>query len=289
MKKIPHYTRYIGYAKNSKIRAKGASGGVATSLLVELLENKLIDGAIVVRMNKLEPEQFIAKTKEEIIGAAQSKYIDFNLANIIKILKNVKGRFAIMGLPCQFMALKKIPFVREKIKYWFGLYCGHGLKKEGTLALIKKLNIDPKQVVRIDYRAGTGYGGIKITTKDGKHKFVSKDASNYLFTTYLPDKCVKCKDLFNEYADVSFGDCWFKKKYTSILIMTPVGKKVISESNSLHLEKIDQKKFFDQHKHSISLKKKRIDLRKFRHIFDNLPFWLLSILAKIAKIMKRLR
>ena len=68
---------YMGFSTDKSIRYNASSGGMITIILIFALENKLIDGALVTRMKKnnpLEPESFIARTKEEVIEASQSKY-----------------------------------------------------------------------------------------------------------------------------------------------------------------------------------------------------------------------
>jgi len=68
---------YVGHATDYDIRYNSASGGLVTALLIFALEEGLIDGALVTRMKKdkpLEPEPFIARTREEIIEARGSKY-----------------------------------------------------------------------------------------------------------------------------------------------------------------------------------------------------------------------
>jgi len=277
---------FIGYSKERKIRYNSSSGGVVTALLIYLLRNKLIDGAIVCRMNGLDVEQFIAKTEKEIIEASQSKYIDFNLKKIIKDVIKEKGRFAIVGLPCHFIVLKNIKEFSKKIKYWFGMYCGCNLKKQGTLALLKRLRVKPNEVKKISYRQGGGYGGFEVITKDGKRRFVGKDKYNYLFTLYMPEKCLRCKDFFNEYSDISFGDCWFKQRYTSILVRNKRGMDIIKKADNIVLEKVNKKKFFDQHKHSVNLKKNRLNLKRYKFILEKLP---LTVLEEGAKLIKRIK
>jgi len=71
--------------------------GVVTQLLIFLLEKGIIDGALVVRMREdqpLEPEPFIARTKEEIISTSKFKYcpsqhveMKTNIDSTIKITK----------------------------------------------------------------------------------------------------------------------------------------------------------------------------------------------------------
>ena len=68
---------YIGHATDYDIRYNSASGGLVTQLLIFALEEGIIDGALVTGMKKdnpLEPEPFIARTREEIIEASKSKY-----------------------------------------------------------------------------------------------------------------------------------------------------------------------------------------------------------------------
>ena len=69
---------YIGNATDEAVRRAGGSGGILSSILIWLLESGRIDGAVVVGMSDDEPwltKPFIATTKEEILKAAQSKYI----------------------------------------------------------------------------------------------------------------------------------------------------------------------------------------------------------------------
>ena len=69
---------YIGHATDYDIRYNSASGGLVTQLLIFALDEGVIDGALVTRMkedNPLEPEPFIARTKEAIIEASKSNTV----------------------------------------------------------------------------------------------------------------------------------------------------------------------------------------------------------------------
>ena len=64
--RVGHYKNtYIGYSNKDQIREAGASGGVITTLLIYLLENNLIDGAITLKQGSPKPwlaEPIIATT-----------------------------------------------------------------------------------------------------------------------------------------------------------------------------------------------------------------------------------
>lgn len=282
---------YIGYAKDPEIRSRGAGGGVVTALLLYLLRSKKVDGVIVCGSvdTNLNTKMTLVTDEKDVIDAAQSKYIDFTLENIVKQLREDKSnkKYAVVGVSCNFRTLKS--FVSDKIIYWFGLYCGVGLKKEGTEAALKRLNVKKDDVAKLDYRYGKDYGGFRVTLKDGSTKYISKDAFNYLFTLYMPLKCFPCDDFFNAYADVSFGDCWFKKNYTSILPWNQKGLDLIKEADTIEIEEIEKHKFFDQHKHSVKLKANTLDMRKYKWIMEKTPLPILELSAKIMKKVKKFK
>ena len=46
---------YIGYSNDEQIRKNAASGGIISAILIYLLEKKLIDGAVTLRMSYQKP------------------------------------------------------------------------------------------------------------------------------------------------------------------------------------------------------------------------------------------
>ena len=92
---------YRGYSLDKNIRVKSASGGLVSSVLLFLLKEKLIDGAVVVKMQDEKPVVQIATTEEEILNAAQSKYVLYPTNQILKEILSFKGKLAYIGLPCQ--------------------------------------------------------------------------------------------------------------------------------------------------------------------------------------------
>ena len=80
-------------------------------MLIYLLENKRIDGAVITRMSKQKPwltEPFIATTREEILEGAQSKYIITSVNEILDQSSGFKGRLAYVGLPGQVQSIRKL-------------------------------------------------------------------------------------------------------------------------------------------------------------------------------------
>jgi coenzyme F420 hydrogenase subunit beta len=111
---------YAGYATDYCIRYNGSSGGLVTTLLINLLKKREIDGALVTRMSKdrpLEAESFIARTPEEIYEGRGSKYcpVPANLALKDIIEAKDSERFAVVGLPCQICGIRSAEYVNKKM------------------------------------------------------------------------------------------------------------------------------------------------------------------------------
>ena len=102
---------YIGYSHDSEIRRNSASGGVTTSILVNLLESGKIRGAVCVRTGKKVPylsEPIIATTSDEIRLCAQSVYSLTPTNTILEKISNVEGPLAFVGLPDQVASIRKL-------------------------------------------------------------------------------------------------------------------------------------------------------------------------------------
>ncbi|KKG67882.1 hypothetical protein DU43_06810 [Methanosarcina mazei] len=215
---------YVGHATNCDTRYNSSSGGFVTALLTYALEEGIINGALVTRMNKndpLKPESFIARTKEEIIEASGSKYcpVPANIA-IEEILNSKEGeKFAVVGLPCHIQGIRKAEQVsnklKEKIVLHLGLFCqSFGVNFFGTEYVLKKLNILKEDVVRINYRNGNfPPGTMTIELKNNNIKEISHlDFWDTVFfpsiSCFAPVRCMLCSDQDCKLSDISIGSGW---------------------------------------------------------------------------------
>ena len=273
---------YIGHATDYDIRYNSASGGLATQLLIFALEEGLIDGALVTRMKKdkpLEPEPFIARTKEEIIEASKSKYcpVPANIA-LKEILKsNEEEKFAVVGLPCHIHGIRKAEQInnslKEKISLHIGIFCGHSPNFTATKFLLRQMNIKDDDIRKLNYR-GEGWPGMMyIELKNGNKKFIkygeywTKGFGSYFF----PNRCTLCCDGVCELADVSFGDAWLpelRKDKTigkSVIISkTKIGDEILQKchaKNKIKLNKITAEKVIESQRAMLNFKKRSFQAR----------------------------
>jgi len=240
---------YIGHATDYDIRYNSASGGLVTALLIFALEEGIIDGALVTKMsgkNPLEPEVFIARTKEEIISASKSKYCPVPLNVALKeILESEKDeRFAVVGLPCHINGIRKAEMInnklKEKIVLHIGIFCGRNINFLGTEFLLQQMNIKKEDIKKIDYR-GEGWPGMMIIKlKKDEERFIPypKYWDNGFGLYFLPTRCTLCCDGTCELSDISFGDTWLpefrnEKIGKSIIVSrTKIGEEILENAKS---------------------------------------------------------
>ena len=249
---------YTGHATDYNIRYNSASGGLVTQLLIFALEEGIIDGALVTRMSKenpLEPEPFIARTKEEIIEASKSKYcpVPANIA-LKEILESKEGeKFAVVGLPCHIHGIRKAELINEKLKEGIvlhvGIFCVHTINFLGIKFLLQRLEIGINNIKKIDYRGEGWPGSMSIELKNGSKMFIP--LSKYYdgrFGSFIPTRCTLCGDHACELADISFGDAWLpefaddKAGKSIIISRSKVAEEILQSMASrkgIDLNKID--------------------------------------------------
>lgn len=236
---------YVGYSMDHDIRYNSSSGGLATSVLTYALEQGIIDGALVTRMKKdnpLEPEPFIARTKDEIIEASKSKYcpVPANIA-LREILKQ-EGKYAVVGLPCHINGIRKAEVVNKELKkrvvLHLSIFCSGTPNFRATEFLLYRLNLRIEEIKKIEYR-GLGWpGNMSLYLKNDKVKVIPYprywNGFGYLF--FPCSRCTKCIDWFSMLADISIGDAWLpdiKRNdnigTSTIISRTPQGEDILSQ------------------------------------------------------------
>ena len=235
---------YTGYATDPKIRYDSASGGLVTTLLIFALEEGMIDGALVTRMSKenpLEPEPFIARTREEIISAAKSKYCPVPANTILSEIIKEEGRFAVVGLPCHIQGVRKAEMVnkelKEKIVLHLGLFCNHTPSFLATEYILRNMRVKKQEVKKLDYRGEGWPGSLKIGLENRELPISLSDYWESGFGSFFyPRRCLSCIDALSELADISFGDAWLpefrddKLGQSIVISRTGVGQQILERA-----------------------------------------------------------
>ncbi len=252
-----HRKLFWGHTKDNKIREKASGGGIVSDILISALKKKLIDGAIVTKMNPktLKAEPLIAKTPKDILDAAGSKYIIAPNLSILETLK--KGKYAFVGLPCQVQALRNMQAKEiawaKKVKYVIGLFCGSSMDNDVINYLLKKLKVK-NDISDIQFRSrdnpkASSFGGFLVESKTGK-KYLDKEKYGFLRHLFMNNACKICDNQTNELADISVGDFWLKRKFdeklpSSMIVRTKAGEKLLKNSKTLNLNELNTNDLID--------------------------------------------
>jgi coenzyme F420 hydrogenase subunit beta len=280
---------WSGYTNWRDIRQKAASGGIASAILIAMLENGDIDGAVVVKMDEekpLQPKVYIAKTREEVLEAQQSKYLPVPTGMILEEVMKHDGRYAVVGLPCHIhgirLAQQKMPKIRKRIVLTIGLICGFHPSFTNTTYLIRRAGVKNfDDIKEIRYRDDTWPGGFNVIKKDGTNNMLHPVQEFFwAHAVFERVRCATCTDAMAEFADIVCGDEWrgggvpdrpdFKEGWSYILTRTPEGSKVIDKlkgSGVLYVEPTPRNQVKRGMLPTINLKKKNayayIRIRKF--------------------------
>ncbi|MCG8031788.1 MAG: Coenzyme F420 hydrogenase/dehydrogenase, beta subunit C-terminal domain, partial [Candidatus Thiodiazotropha taylori] len=130
---------YHAYATDESNRVNAASGGAGSALLISLLEQDEIDGALVcntvIEKGKIRAHFSIATSKQEILDAQGSKYVETAfMKEALPLIRQFHGRVAVVGLPCDITNLTrwiaKDNDISNKVKLKIALVCGHNSRTE---------------------------------------------------------------------------------------------------------------------------------------------------------------
>jgi coenzyme F420 hydrogenase subunit beta len=225
--------------KEQKVKGVCTDGGVVTSILLYLLDNNLIEGAIVSK--KKGPflrEPTIAFTRDDIISSAGSHYTESShleelagkystYSPILPAVKSMEKKYlrniAIVGTPCQINTIKKMQCLgilpAHLIEYAIGLFCieNFSFNDLARERLEKKLDLDLADVQKLNIKDDfiiTLSNGITIHVPLEEVDIVARPA------------CLACSDFANEYADISMGGLGSSEGYTTTIIRTDKGMDI---------------------------------------------------------------
>ncbi|PBC67171.1 Coenzyme F420 hydrogenase/dehydrogenase, beta subunit C-terminal domain [Fibrobacter sp. UWS1] len=248
----PYTSIYSGYSRDDEIRLHSASGGVISQFLIYLLEQKIIDGAVVTGFSKddnITPVSYIARCKEDVLNAKSTKYCPVSLNKIGNEIANSEGKYVIVGIPCHIQGFRKRSAIDKKFKeHLFGLfsvYCSSNRNFNAQDFLFKKYGVMKTGISYFAYRDNGCLGNMVINTGE---KNISVPFINYygrLRSFFKPHRCSLCVDHYGMLADVSFGDLHIhpysndKVGISSWIVRNPVFEELFKKASDEGYIKMD--------------------------------------------------
>ncbi len=224
-----HRSVMMSQSLDQGVREKGQYGGTVSTLLIHGLETGAIDGAILSGSSSrysLLPEPLLARSAEEVLSASGSKYTACPTLNILDKSLRQCDKLAVVGRPCQVIALRKRmacdPEVGEKIALVIGLFCMWSLDYRRMAAhLADKINLDSASKVDIPYNR------FVVVTEEG-----SLDLDYETIKEMRNPTCDLCFDFTSEFADLSVGSTEWKDDWNTLIIRSDAGYKAVQQAKA---------------------------------------------------------
>ncbi len=216
----------VAHATDEEIRWCGASGGVITQLLVYLLESGQIKGALVAVQHRDDPsmgEGILARSREELVAAAQSRYTTTPSLTALKDMSGEDGPFAVVGLPCQIHSVRMLQKVDKrwarKVVFTIGLVCSHNPPCIATREVAAMFSRGKTQLEKTHYRQsdqrGWPHDTVELKYTNGEVRrspFGPAETVTLLKNLYPLGRCLMCVDATAEFADIGVADPWIRNE-----------------------------------------------------------------------------
>lgn len=243
---------FMTYSKNFEVLKKSSSGGIAYEISKLLSEH----GYDVIGCNydkeraEAVHRRVSAKAIDELNIFQGSKYLQSNIAEVVKELTNNSKKTVIFGTPCQISGIDRLlKFKKKRNDYiLIDLIC-HGVPsqnlwkkylKEGSKKYDYGLNPEVifrykpkgwrKMYIRI---SGNGKTYLQVDKKDLFYRF-------FLLGHCFSPACYECNYRIASAADIRIGDYWgprFKNNkngVSMVITLTQIGRDLLQELYSLN-------------------------------------------------------
>jgi coenzyme F420-reducing hydrogenase beta subunit len=208
--------------KDPQVMKGCQDGGIATTLLLYALDTGVIDGALVVGRDSWAPVACIAKTRDEIMLSAGSKY------GVVPLLKELRaavvdhglGKICVVGSPCHIQSIRYLKHkglpLASSVKLTIGLFCRENYEYACIAEKIGAKGVDMDQVDRLDV-----FDEFSIYAAGGKLSFPITEAKSC-----VPKHCLVCQDFAAELADIAIGSGGSVGGWSTVIVRTEEGEKI---------------------------------------------------------------
>ena len=249
-------------------------GGFVSALLISLLENDEIDGALLARESETERwkgEAFLATTPAEVRECAGSFYnqtlalghVDFKGYDLPP-----NPRIAVVGTPCEIEGIKAMqarPLTWgsskvEAITLTIALLCTKSFNYEKLMLeeIRDKRNVDLDNVGRVDIIRG------KMIVQDLQGETVFEEPIRDFHNAALKG-CDECADFMGHAADISVGSVGSADGYSSVLVRSEEGLAAFEHvRSSLLTRPLDKPQALDK----LDALDKRVAFSSLKRVFD---------------------
>jgi coenzyme F420-reducing hydrogenase beta subunit len=200
------------------------NGGVVTTSLLYALNSGLIDGALVVGRDGWAPVACVAKTRDEIIRAAGTKY------GVVPVLKELRAavvdhglsKICVVGSPCHIQAVRYLKHkglpLASSVKLTVGLFCRENYEYACLAERIREEAVAINHVDKLDVS-----GEFNVYAAGKKLSLPITEVKRC-----VPRHCLICQDFTAELADIAIGSGGSTEGWSTVIIRTEQGERVFA-------------------------------------------------------------
>ncbi len=216
-------------------------GGVVTTLAITALEEGLVDCVLACGAGDkpLQPKPVVARTREEVLATAGSKYSYCPTLSKLKDVLNHYGKIMVVGLPLQLKALDLyLGLYRkysDKTVFRIGIFCFENFPYKAVTETLARLEVDPSTVRKIQIKKGRF-----IVYAGGSQR----DIPISDLGEYVRPACRLCPVLLPEYADVAVGGLGVPQGWSCVVVWNKAGGRLLEAALNkgfLELEPLPEK------------------------------------------------
>lgn len=239
---------HTGHAKDPEVRHQGSSGGVLSALLIHLLEAGEVDAVLHTGGDPASPlhnRTVVSVDRAGVLAGAGSRYAPASPVASLPAALGRHERIAFVGKPCDAAAVRMLmaqdPQLKARIPYVLSFMCAGTPSQQGTLEVLRRMDIAADAVSEFRYR-GDGWPGLtRAVTHDGRVRTMDYNTSwGSILNRHLQTRCKLCADGVGEFADVVCADAWYGKDgypdFTEregrslVLARSPIGKGLVERA-----------------------------------------------------------
>jgi coenzyme F420 hydrogenase subunit beta len=221
----------LAQSTNPALRNATRSGGVINQLLNFAISGKIIDSAIISEVSPslaIRVKPLISLVPDDMLSAIGSKIVPSAVAEAFgrAVYEHGKVHIAFVGVPCHILALRKLEAWQHKIvgslEITIGLFCLWTFSLSRLLEyLLREYRIAANEIKNVDLAVDA----YVVTTEK---TVVSIPLSKV--RPHIMSRCRTCTDFTSELADISIGGASPLKDWSTVIVRTRKGEKILNEA-----------------------------------------------------------
>lgn len=207
----------LAQSRDVERNTKASSGGLIKELLLALLDEPGVDGAIVLgHVEGLDYSPKVVRAKDEVDQLPGSIYHNLPKDGVLDLLKSTEEKMILVGIPCEFEGIfayirKFAPELNDRVAGTIGLLCGWQFNYHALRAICEFKGVDYDALTNVTYRGGGPVGKLRLEVGDTAKEVSRRVDFSYQVAfdrTFNTARCHLCVNHSNFLADVVVGDAW---------------------------------------------------------------------------------